>query len=203
MIVKVCGMRDPQNVGDVASLEGLGMMGFIFYARSPRFVGDSVPPTPKGIKRVGVFVNASTEEMLESVESHSLDVVQLHGGESPSQCKELRGRGIEVIKAISVANREDIALAAEYEQSVDYLLFDTKCKEYGGSGVRFDWSILDEYSGKTPFLLSGGLDESVADDIAQLSHSAFAGVDLNSRFEISPALKDVDRLRKFIEKLEK
>ncbi len=201
MLIKVCGMRDPQNASQVGALSGLSMMGFIFYPPSPRFVGDATPQTPAGIQRVGVFVNASTEEIMERVARHSLDVVQLHGSESVAQCEALRSEGVEVIKAISVSDRDDVARAAEYEGSVDYLLFDTKCKDYGGSGVRFDWSILDEYRGKTPFLLSGGIDESVAADIATLSHAAFAGVDLNSRFELSPAQKDVERIANFIDEI--
>ncbi len=203
MLIKVCGMRDPQNVAEVGALSGLSMMGFIFYAPSPRFVGESTPLTPEGVKRVGVFVNASTEEIMERVERHSLDVVQLHGSESVAQCEELRAKGLEVFKAISVADRADVEVATKYDGVVDYLLFDTKCKGHGGSGVRFDWSVLDGYCGETPFLLSGGIDESVAADILALSHKAFAGVDLNSRFELSPAQKDVERLGKFMEEIKK
>ncbi|MFR9619772.1 MAG: phosphoribosylanthranilate isomerase [Rikenellaceae bacterium] len=200
MIVKVCGMREAQNVADVAALHPT-MMGFIFYAPSSRYVGDSVPMTPNGVKRVGVFVNASVEEILERVERHSLDVVQLHGAEPVAQCEQLRGAGVEVVKAISVAAAEDVVCAALYDGHVDWLLFDTKCVGYGGSGVSFDWGVLDEYRGDTPFLLSGGVDETMVADICGLRHASFVGVDLNSRFELSPAMKDVARLEQFIKRL--
>ncbi len=200
MLVKVCGMREQRNADEVAAL-GIEMMGFIFYPPSPRYVGDSTPSTPSGVERVGVFVNAEREEILKCVDSHCLDIVQLHGAESSEFCSRLRAEGIKVIKAISVAEAQDLDIARLYDRSVDYLLFDTKCVGYGGSGEQFDWSLLDNYSLSTPFLLSGGIDEDAACSIAQISHKSFVGVDLNSRFECAPAFKEPKKIEKFINKI--
>lgn len=193
-------MREQLNANDVVAL-GVDMMGFIFYAPSARYVGDSTPITPAGVLRVGVFVNEHTDEIRRCVASHGLDIVQLHGAESPRQCCELRSDGVKVIKAISVVEASDFEIAQIYDGCVDYLLFDTKCVGYGGSGVRFDWRLLDNYSLSTPFLLSGGIDEDAAYEIVQISHKSFAGVDLNSRFESAPACKDAKKIEKFIKKI--
>ncbi len=202
MLVKVCGMRDAENVHDVAEL-GISFMGFIFYDRSARFVSGQAPTTPSGVQRVGVFVNASIEFILDLAQRQILNYIQLHGAESVELCREVKAHGLGVIKAISVASSSDITLTSQYDGEVDYLLFDTKSSGYGGSGQRFDWSVLDNYSGETPFLLSGGVDETMADEISKISHPQFVGVDLNSRFETSPAVKSVEKLKKFIEKLKK
>lgn len=201
MIVKVCGMREDANAQAVAAL-GVDCMGFIFFERSQRFVGDFTPSTPSNIARVGVFVDAELSYIEAMVEKHSLDYVQLHGKESVEVCREIKSRGaVKVIKAISVAGAEDFELASLYDGEVDYLLFDTKCDCYGGSGVTFDWSLLENYRGETPFLLSGGIDESMAEQISEIRYKSFAGVDLNSRFEVSPAFKNIEKLRNFIEKI--
>ncbi|MFI3247563.1 MAG: phosphoribosylanthranilate isomerase [Rikenellaceae bacterium] len=200
MLVKVCGMREQQNASEVASL-GIDMMGFIFFDKSPRYVAELAPSTPKGVKRVGVFVNYPIGYILDAISTHSLDFVQLHGSESVEICRELKANNIGVIKAISIATKDDIKVTKQYDGVVDCFVFDTKCVGYGGSGERFDWSILDAYSGSTPFLLSGGLDSDSAEQIKEINHKAFAGVDLNSRFEISPALKNIDKLREFIVKI--
>ncbi len=193
-------MREVENVREVADL-GISMMGFIFFDRSARFVEGCAPATPDGVKRVGVFVNASMDYILEVAKANNLNYIQLHGAESVEFCCALKLRGLGVIKAISVATPSDVERAQIYDGEVDYLLFDTKCAEHGGSGRRFDWSILNHYTGATAFLLSGGVDESMASEVAQISHPQFIGVDLNSRFEDSPALKNIDKLKMFIEKL--
>ena len=200
MLVKVCGMRESENAGRVVQL-GVSMMGFIFYDRSPRYVADIAPSTPAGVERVGVFVNAPLEYVLDITKANSLSCIQLHGSESVETCREIRAAGLKVIKAISVATPADIECAMVYDGAVDYLLFDTKCTGYGGSGERFDWSVLDSYHGTTEFLLSGGIDETMAEDIAAISHPRLAGVDLNSRFEDAPAVKNIEKLRTFIDKL--
>ncbi len=200
MLIKVCGMREAENASRVAAL-GINMMGFIFFDRSARFVADQAPPTPEGIERVGVFVNSSEEYILDMAKQHELSYIQLHGAESVELCREIKSRGFGVIKAISVASPADIERAAIYDGEIDYLLFDTKCAEHGGSGRRFDWSVLDNYTGSTPFLLSGGIDETMALEIKQISHPKFVGVDLNSRFEDAPALKNVEKLKTFIRQL--
>ncbi len=193
-------MREQQNASRVVAL-GVSMMGFIFYERSARFVADITPATPVEVQRVGVFVNASLEYMLDAAKQHALNYIQLHGTESLEVCRQIKSHGMGVIKAISVASPADIARATEYDGEVDYLLFDTKCPGYGGSGERFDWSILDSYCGTTQFLLSGGIDENMAEEICAISHPAFVGVDLNSRFEDAPALKNIEKLKTFIDKI--
>ncbi|MFI3268978.1 MAG: phosphoribosylanthranilate isomerase [Rikenellaceae bacterium] len=200
MIVKVCGMREAANVEAVGSL-GVEFIGFILFDRSPRYVADPAPDTAEEVKRVGVFVNASEAQIAQEVARHRLDFVQLHGSESVELCAALRNRGLGVIKAVSIATPEDMAQAAQYEGVTDYLLFDTKCVEYGGSGRRFDWSLLDGYNGSTPFLLSGGIDEDSAAEVGTIHHKMFAGVDLNSRFEVRPAVKDITKLKMFLTRL--
>ena len=143
------------------------------------------------------------------IEEYRLDFVQLHGHESPDYIRALRvvdGFPVDVhlIKAISVSGRDDIATYKDYEGLVDYFLFDTKCPSVGGSGLQFDWSVLSAYDGNTPFLLSGGIGPDDAERLHALRlldgfpMEKCAGIDLNSRFEVAPALKDVDVLQKFL-----
>lgn len=198
MIVKVCGMREPRNVSEVASL-GIDWMGFIFYERSPRFFNEETLSLPDSIKRVGVFVNENVQKILQTSEKFRLDYVQLHGTESVDTCKRVIETGRHIIKAISVSSAKDIECTERYEGLADYFLFDTKCKGYGGSGNRFDWSVLEQYTGDTPFLLSGGLRPDSLPELLQFHHEKYAGIDLNSGFEISPALKDTGKLKSFIE----
>ncbi len=199
MIVKVCGMRDAENIREVDAL-GVDLMGFIFYEKSPRFVSEVPSYLPKA-ERVGVFVNTVTDEILEKAEEFGLQYVQLHGSEGPEFCKALKDKGLKVIKAFSIASDSDLRSCAAYDGSCDLLLFDTKCNGYGGSGQQFDWSILNGYDGETPFLLSGGLGPD--SDIAGFSHPKLAGYDLNSRFEVVPALKSTAALQIFIEKIKR
>ena len=205
MIVKVCGLRDPDNIRAVERLP-VDLCGFIFYPRSPRCVPDDEfhAAAVRSCRRpaVGVFVNASPAEMLRTAERFGLEWLQLHGDESPEACGELRQRGFRIIKAIRVASAGDLAAARAYEDCADYLLFDTRCDGYGGSGRRFDWSVLDAYAGRVPFLLSGGIDAECAEAVRGFVHPRFAGVDLNSGFETAPAVKDVGKLGKFISKIQ-
>jgi phosphoribosylanthranilate isomerase len=150
---------------------------------------------------VGVFVNATIESMMEKASAYKLDYLQLHGNESPEDCHTLQKRGYSLIKAFPIATKEDFEKTREYEGRVDYFLFDTRCEGYGGSGKRFDWSILTEYKGETPFLLSGGIRPENAEAIRNFRHPRFAGIDLNSGFEIEPGLKDVDKLKNFIQQI--
>ncbi|MFR9651610.1 MAG: phosphoribosylanthranilate isomerase [Rikenellaceae bacterium] len=198
MLIKVCGMRESQNIDQVVAL-GVDMLGFIFYDRSPRFV--DTPPYPTATSRVGVFVNESLEKILEIAKSYSLTHIQLHGSESVEMCDAIRNEGLKVIKALSIAQSEDFDRAQSYHGHADMLLFDTKCSGYGGSGEQFDWTLLDRYHGETPFMLSGGIDENSAEQIRAISHPQLAGVDLNSRFEDAPALKNIERLKTFIDKI--
>ncbi len=200
MLVKVCGMRDSENIAQISSLP-IDMIGFIFYHKSQRFVKEQLPSTLKGIYRVGVFVDSDIEYILDIVKENSLDVVQLHGDESVDLCEKLKQQGLKVIKAISVSSIADLAKVVKFDGKVDFILLDTKTDLYGGSGLRFDWDILNHYSSSTPFILSGGIDEESAEQIIALKHNRLVGIDLNSRFELSPAIKDVIKLKNFISKI--
>ncbi|MFI3295387.1 MAG: phosphoribosylanthranilate isomerase [Rikenellaceae bacterium] len=197
MLVKVCGMREPQNALDVCSL-GVDMMGFIFFDRSPRFVDSVAPSTVGGVARVGVFVDESLGSILALAGRNGLTHIQLHGAESAELCLALRDEGFVVMKAISISNGLDLQKTSDYLGCVDMFVFDTKCSGYGGSGKRFDWSLLDQYTLDTPFLLSGGIDHTMAHEILSITHPRLLGVDLNSRFESSAALKNIEQLKQFI-----
>ena len=203
-IIKVCGMREPGNIREVESLE-IDLLGFIFYPGSSRYVGDSCESADaiRGCTKpkVGVFVNEPIEIILERAARCRLDLIQLHGDETPSLCHDLRKLGYTVIKALSISSKDDFVKTDYYTDCCDYYLFDTKCIGYGGSGQRFDWALLDEYKGNTPFILSGGLTCDCIDDLRQINHDEFAGIDINSGFEISPAIKDTGKLKSFIEKI--
>lgn len=204
MKIKVCGMREADNILAVDAL-GVDYMGFIFYPRSARFV--SVPPhdMPVHAKRVGVFVNADTTDILQHIETYGLDIVQLHGNETPQQCSEVREKArtldheVGIWKAISLQTNSDMLLCEPYSEVVDGFVFDTKCASYGGSGNKYDWSLLETYDVPVPFLLSGGIGPDDVHAIKQFHHPQFAGIDLNSRFETSPAYKDLHCLTTFIQ----
>ena len=199
-------MREPMNIEQVAQL-GVDMMGFIFYPKSPRYVSQAVDRSDSDRKvcRVGVFVNDSIPDMVDRILSFSLNAVQLHGGESREVCEQLREANgeIKIIKAISVSDAGDIQKYKEYVGAVDYFLFDTKCKTVGGSGQQFDWQVLDEYDGDVPFLLSGGIGPEDVSRVHSFHHPKCVGIDLNSRFEIEPGVKDVEKLRKFLLKVKR
>ena len=206
MLVKVCGMREPENIEQVAQL-GVDLMGFIFYPKSPRYVSHVLARSDADRKvcRVGVFVNDSIPDMVDRIHSFSLNAVQMHGSESRELCEQLREANgdIKIIKAISVSNVGDIQKYKEYVGAVDYFLFDTKCKTVGGSGQQFDWQVLDEYDGDVPFLLSGGIGPEDVSRVRSFHHSQCVGIDLNSRFEIEPGIKDVEKLRRFLNEIKK
>ncbi|MDR0428294.1 MAG: phosphoribosylanthranilate isomerase [Dysgonamonadaceae bacterium] len=202
MKIKVCGMKYPDNIKEVNQLP-IDMMGFVFYDKSPRYIDNLSPDVMKTInpeiRRTGVFVDASIEKIQEAVYRYSLDIVQLHGNESPEFCQSLKQNDIKLIKAFSIEVPEDFNPTKLYENQIDYFLFDTKTAQYGGSGRKFDWEILSFYQGNIPFILSGGINESDTDRIKNIKHPAFAGIDLNSRFELSPGLKDIKKLNKFVQ----
>lgn len=193
-------MRDPENIRQVIAL-GINMIGFIFYHRSPRYVGDFSPMSTPGVSRVGVFVNESEEAMIDAARRYALDTLQLHGEESPDCCARMRSQGYRVIKAVGVSTRTDLVTADRYAGVVDFLLFDTRYEGFGGSGNIFDWTLLNYYHGKTPFLLSGGLSSDGIAGLEHLSNPLLAGIDLNSRFEISPGIKSVELLKSFIDQI--
>ncbi len=194
-------MRDVDNIRQ-AGMAGMDWMGMIFWQKSARYVDnpDTAKAIPEGVKKVGVFVNELPENIVEKADKYSLDIIQLHGSEEVDTIRELRLRLHDkvFVKAISVSQTEDIRLAEMYDKEVDYLLFDTKCKSVGGSGRQFEWSILQNYKGDTPFLLSGGIGPDDAENVKAFKHPMMAGIDLNSKFELSPGLKDVEKLSAFI-----
>lgn len=198
MIIKTCGMRDADNIRAVSEL-GIDWMGFIFWAPSSRYVSEKPSFLPTRQKRVGVFVDARIEEVRSKADEYALDLIQLHGSESPAFCERLKANSRQqLIKAFNIATQEDLEQTIPYEGLVDYFLFDTKAKMVGGNGTQFDWSVLSAYQGNTPFLLSGGIGPDDAEKVRNFHHPQLAGIDLNSRFELSPALKDIEKLKQFI-----
>jgi phosphoribosylanthranilate isomerase len=204
MLVKVCGMRDANNILELIKLKP-DYLGFIFYDKSKRFV-TNFPEVefPSDLKKVGVFVNETIDEIIEIADKNKLEAIQLHGNESPEYCEELKVlliRNVEIFKAFSIDENFDFSKTEAYQKVCDFLLFDTKGKEYGGNGVKFDWEVLENYKGTTPFLLSGGISKNDAKEIKKISHKAFLGIDINSGFEIEPALKNIANIKEFKQNL--
>ena len=223
MVIKVCGMRDAQNIREVSQL-GVDMIGMIFYPKSPRYVemqsshAGIIPDyvkedinikSAKSPARVGVFVDDMVQNIVTRVVNYHLDYIQLHGNEPREMCENLRltldpdiRPGIKIIKAISVSDASDIQKYKEYVGAVDLFLFDTKCKTVGGSGQQFDWQVLEQYDGEVPFLLSGGIGPEDASRLHAFHHPKCIGIDLNSRFEIEPGVKDVEKLKGFLNEIQ-
>jgi phosphoribosylanthranilate isomerase len=204
---KVCGMRDSANIAGLLNLQPT-YMGFIFYEKSPRHIGeelnaDLLKSFPKHIKKVGVFVNAHPDMILKNVKKYSLDLVQLHGNEMPDVCKQLRNRGISIIKAFQLDETFNFNRLNNYKSVCDYFLFDTKSDNFGGTGKAFDWQILSKYDNEKPFFLSGGIDLVHAQVISELKGFNLHAVDINSRFEIEPGLKDVEKIKTFVQLMNK
>ncbi len=209
LVIKVCGMRESANIRDVEAL-GIDWLGLIFWPQSGRYVSEMPGYLPRHAKRVGVFVDEPHENILHLCHRYAFDSLQLHGHETQVYIKQLRHLLAfqcdsilppQLIKAFSISTAEDLMQTKDYEGMVDYFLFDTKGKCVGGNGEKFDWSVLKAYDGKTPFLLSGGIAPDDAARVNAIHHPLFAGIDLNSRFELSPALKDVSTLKEFIQAL--
>ncbi len=203
--IKVCGMRENQNILDLAALKP-DFMGFIFYNKSPRNVlifknSKEILNLPKTIKKTGVFVDETFENILEYVSEFNLDFVQLHGSESPDFCQKIKSKGIGVIKAFGIDKTFSFKQTVKYEKSVDFFLFDTKGKEHGGNGFKFDWSILKNYNQKIPFLLAGGIAIENIEDLIELKELNISGLDVNSKFEIIPGLKDISNLKLLFQKI--
>lgn len=194
--LKVCGMRDPENILEVANIAP-DFMGFIFYDRSPRYVGDNfkMPEFSEVTKKVGVFVNESTDVMIDMFNKFRLDFLQLHGHESVDQCRELKRAGVGIIKVFSMDNQTDLDLTLPFASVADYFLFDTRGKYYGGNSTTFDWGILNQYHGEVPFFLSGGITPEHIEEVKQIGHSQLWAIDVNSGVEIRPAFKDVEKVK--------
>ena len=191
-------MRDADNIREVEML-GIDMMGFIFWPKSSRCVSQRPDYLPKHVKRVGVFVDEDPEQVKRLAADYGLDYIQLHGQESPAYIFQLGG--LHIIKAFNIATVEDLQQTQPYEGLVDYFLFDTKGKSVGGNGEKFNWDVLDAYQGSTHFLLSGGIGPDDAANVKAFHHPKCIGIDLNSRFEMTPGLKDINKLKRFLEQL--
>ena len=195
-------MRDTENVsGVVAACPDF--LGFIFYPKSKRFVGFEPSPkvlsvVPDLVKKVGVFVDEAPEKVLEIYRNWKLEVVQLHGNESPEYCRQIQNSGITVFKAFSVDESFDFTTLEAYSAVCNYFLFDTKGQLPGGTGQKFNWQLLKNYKGLVPFFLSGGIGPDDLEAIRNFEHPRWRGIDINSGFEISPALKDVEKVKNFI-----
>lgn len=224
MKIKVCGMRDPENIHAVKEL-GIDFLGLIFWPKSSRYVKDitvragNIPDIPieLGMKNgperhpatVGVFVNEMPQTVVTHAYNYKLDYIQLHGEESPTYIDNLKRTlipdimpDIKVIKAISIREADDVKRWRQYKDHTDLILFDTKCDCVGGSGKQFDWSVLEGYDGDIPFLLSGGIGPEDAESVRRFSHPMCIGIDINSRFETAPAMKDISKLRTFINEIQ-
>ncbi|MFT6319546.1 MAG: phosphoribosylanthranilate isomerase [Granulosicoccus sp.] len=199
MKIKVCGMRNPDNLQELLDLP-IDYVGLIFYKKSKRFVEKELPKIDfQGKEKVGVFVNESLEYIVGKSQQYDFITVQLHGSESPDFCEKLKEKNFKIIKAFSVDGEFDFSKTKKYEPFCDYFLFDTKGKLPGGNGYTFDWKVLENYQGETPFFLSGGIDSRHNNILKKLNIKQLHAIDLNSGFEIEPALKDILLLKKFIE----
>jgi phosphoribosylanthranilate isomerase len=205
MKLKICGMKYPDNITEVASLLP-DYMGFIFWEKSARYFNGIIPDLPKSIKKVGVFVNQSQEEIISRVSTYDLQAIQLHGHESVEFCQELKSKidaSIELIKVFSADENFDFEVLKPYESVCDYFLFDTKGKLPGGNGTTFDWKILNKYNSAKPFFLSGGIGLEELEIVKEISKTNLPiyAIDVNSKFEIEPGLKDKNILYSFKQNL--
>ncbi|WP_186756472.1 phosphoribosylanthranilate isomerase [Echinicola salinicaeni] len=205
MLVKVCGMREPSNVSELLDKVSPDLMGMIFFPKSSRYVGLSSPELEVAdVEKVGVFVNRPLAEVKKIADQFNLSYIQLHGDEALEYLQELKGiTSAKIIKVFRVEESIDWDELKALEPYVKYFLFDTQTKQYGGSGKKFDWSILEHYPLEKPFLLSGGIDGDNVEKIKELAMKVpqLAGVDINSKFEIKAALKDVEKIKTFVEAL--
>lgn len=215
MIIKTCGLRSPDNIRAVSQL-AIDWIGFIFYPKSQRFVGEdkdllfflkSAEGAEMPQKRVGVFVNETHDKLVQAINDYQLDYVQLHGAEGPMYCEAIQKHiGIhtdkkpKLIRAFRVSSSFDFGITTDYYPYCSHFVFDAKGQLPGGNGHQYDWNILNRYTGETPFLLSGGIGPADVEGVRQLNHSALVGIDINSKFETKPALKDVELLSMFIQR---
>lgn len=196
MKIKICGMRDPANIAEIAALAP-DYMGFIFYPKSSRYVGqDFAPawgPETEAIRKVAVFVNESLDSALEITDRLGFDMVQLHGNETPAYCREMKQAGLEVIKAFGIGPEYDFSQLEPFGEWTDFYLLDARTPIYGGSGERFDWKQLEQYREEKPFFFSGGLEPAnLKEAVAAAAGTSLHALDLNSRIELAPALKNAE-----------
>ncbi|WP_233549299.1 phosphoribosylanthranilate isomerase [Flavobacterium sp. 123] len=203
--IKICGMKYPDNIVEIGALLP-DYMGFIFWEKSARYFDGTMPDLPKSIKKVGVFVNESTEVILAKAQKYNLQAIQLHGQESVAFCSDLKSKmdaSIEIIKVFSVSDSFDFRVLEAFETVCDYFLFDTKGKLPGGNGTTFDWKVLENYPSTKPFFLSGGIGIEEIKSIQEISKTNLPiyAIDINSKFEIESGLKNEEKLKRFINNL--
>ena len=205
--IKVCGMRDPAEIKKLVKLN-VDYLGFNFYEKSPRYINCVTQAVleviPENIMKVGVFVNAHLDFVIETAKNNKLNIVQLHGNETAGYCKYLYVHGISVIKAFQIGEDFDFKQVNAYETHCKYFLFDNKSKAFGGSGRKFNWNILEKFDNtKIPYFLSGGIDIDDVEEIRNLKFKRISiyGIDINSKFETAPGRKDVEKIAKFIKEL--
>lgn len=205
--IKICGLKNEKNIIDIYHLNP-NYIGFIFYQLSPRFVGNKfkipkIHNVKNSIKKVGVFVNEDKNILINKIIKYDLDYIQLHGNESPNFCKYFYNKGYKIIKVFSIDKEFDFNKIINYENFCSFFLFDTKTYLYGGSGVKFNWDYLNKYKLKTPFFLSGGISMYDIYKIYKIDHPKCFGIDINSKFEIIPGIKNINTIKNFIKKLKK
>jgi len=204
--IKICGMKFPDNISETAAVQP-DYLGFIFYEKSPRNFENDIPNIPKSIQKVGVFVNASLEETLKKVKQYELDLVQLHGDESPKFCHSLQLKDIKVIKAFSIDNQFNFNILKDYNNYCDYFLFDTKGTNHGGNGITFDWSILKNYTLDKPYFLSGGIGVENSNEVKVFLTKDYSkhciAIDCNSKLEVSPGIKSIEKTKQLINAFKK
>ena len=204
MKIKVCGLKHQSNIEELMQLP-IDYMGFIFYKKSPRFVEENLSfdfmrTIPKHFKKTGVFVNENSYSICNKIAHYDLDMVQLHGNESPEICLELKSY-TKVMKAFQINDHFDFERLENYSSVVDYFLFDSSTENYGGSGNAFNWQLLEKYNVDIPFFLSGGISEEHIEEIKQLNIPQPVAIDINSKFETEPGLKNIAKIKPFITKL--
>jgi len=196
-------MKYTANREEVEKLP-VDLLGYIFYPPSKRYVGETFEPGLFNSEKtkVGVFVDENAFEILALAKNLGFEWVQLHGKENPVTCQILKNQGLKIIKAFNVDETFDFDKTAAYEKAASLFLFDTKTTQNGGSGKKFDWAILEKYTGHTPFLLSGGIGPDDAEEILKINHPKLTGIDVNSGFEDEPGVKNIEKLKKFIEEIQ-
>ena len=197
-------MKDPDNIRLIAKLKP-DYLGFIFYSGTPRHFSGSASlfhdMIPEGIGKIGVFVNEQPDTVLKNIEAYRLDMIQLHGTETPEYCFYLKNKGTPVIKAIRINTEKDFNDLEKFEDKCDYFLFDTGGRKFGGTGEKFDWKLLGYYRSHLPFVLSGGIGPEDTTIIEKLDFAGLFGIDINSRFETSPGIKNVTLVETFLQSI--
>ena len=201
MQLKVCGITSTETIRELVPLS-IDRLGFIFYHKSARYVygkliEEGLSMVPKHIKKTGVFVNAEIAEIEQIIDRYKLDSIQLHGDETPVFCQHFRPK-TEVIKTISIKDKSSFETAKLYQDSCDLFLFDTQSEHYGGTGKAFDWRWLEAYTLDKPFYLSGGISLENFAEIKNIKHKQLLGIDVNSKFETAPGIKDIEKIKQLI-----